>query len=115
MKKQVMALIATSLFVTSANAGNCGDGSACGASSILMMVSSWGVSAVLFGPFITTSNALQNDMIAVQADAAVALETGVASPELLSVIERIRAEIPQFATASDRTVVAEMLSSVKIQ
>ena len=101
MKKILVITMATMTLASAAQAGNCGDGTACGVTGLTSMVTVLGSSALVGAPFITTSEALKNDIIAVDTDAAIALETGVASQELLSVIQKIRAELPEMANKSD--------------
>ncbi|WP_374073565.1 hypothetical protein [Bdellovibrio bacteriovorus] len=54
-----------------------------------------------------------NDLVQVQGDALVALETGVVSPELKSVMEKMRAEIPELQQSTDEEVLSIIVTLSK--
>lgn len=77
---------------------------------------STGIGMTTFAPSVTfgmtsqgTSESLRNDLVQVEGDALIALETGLISKELQSVIEKVRLQFPKETKGLQDIEVVEML------
>lgn len=110
--KKVVLLAFAGLTISMAAQADCQVESTCGASSMTLMATTIGPAFTVSAPFMITSEALRNDIIMVQGEAIMALETGFISKELESVIRRIRieADSQEMRSASDMEIL-EMLAN----
>lgn len=106
MKKLILIALSVT-FVQSVAQADCRVESTCGFSSLTLAATTMGPVFTVAAPFIATSQALKNDIVMIQGEAIMALETGIVSTELQSVIERVRIEAnsEEIRRASDMEIV----------
>ncbi len=111
MKTRALWILTSILVMGSfGQAKDCERGSNCRSATVSGGASLFATTAVA-GVLLITSQALANDIIATQDDVFLALDTGVQSTELKSVIARIRLELgDRVAGMTDEDIIANMLS-----
>lgn len=112
MKAKMILSVLTLLTVTNAFAGIadevCGGHGTC-TSVVSSSVVTFSPTVLVSAPFYFTSQTLQNDLVQVQDDAVIALETGVISSELKSVVDKVRADYHEDTKEASDIEVVEMV------
>ncbi|MEN0057576.1 MAG: hypothetical protein AAGB31_01980 [Bdellovibrio sp.] len=104
--KKMLGMTVIAVMVAGQAALACEDSSPCGFTATTLLAPTWTVYGVISSPFLSTQSALKNDVKMVKGQALEAYETGVASPELLSVVGKVRQEVPEYKQASDEQIIS---------